>query len=182
MYSKAELRMMELDMFRLSHLVDGFVIGVLDANANVDSNACQMLMQSHDDHEFTFHRAFDMCNDPFEATQQLIKLNFSRVLTSGQQKSADLGKELIKQLQSKFGDEISFMAGGGINEDNLKAILEESGIKEFHASARTKRKSAMEFRNEKCHMGNEGDDEFSISVTSEERVRKMVQIYQSVVR
>ena len=39
----------------------------------------------------TFHRAFDRCREPEKALEQLIALGFERVLTSGQQPTAEKG-------------------------------------------------------------------------------------------
>ena len=38
----------------------------------------------------TFHRAFDMCQNPMVALEQLTELGVARILTSGQQQSAEL--------------------------------------------------------------------------------------------
>ncbi|WP_368662534.1 copper homeostasis protein CutC [Zobellia laminariae] len=51
--------------------------------------------------KFTFHRAFDWVEDPFEALSQLEALNVDYILTSGQQKSAPEGLGLLKSLHEK---------------------------------------------------------------------------------
>lgn len=180
LYTRQDLDAMKYDMIRLSPLVDGFVIGVLTAGGKVDSGACKFLMKdlpAAEGLEFTFHRAFDMCRDAFEAAEVILDSGFARVLTSGQERSVASGGKLIRRLNETFKGRLSFMPGGGINEQNLSGILAASGSAEFHASAKSTRESGMEFRNEKCRMGDKGDDEFNINVTSEERVRKMVQIF-----
>ena len=55
------------------------------------------------------------------------------------------------------------MPGGGISDKNLLEILETTGAQEFHASARLKKQSNMEFKNEKCKMGSDSS-EYSIQV------------------
>ena len=40
----------------------------------------------------TFHRAFDMTRDPVAAFETIAELGFSRVLTSGQEKTAHEGR------------------------------------------------------------------------------------------
>ena len=54
----------------------------------------------------TFHRAFDMCQNPMVALEQLTELGVARILTSGQQQSAELGLPLLRDLrgQSRPGD------------------------------------------------------------------------------
>ena len=126
----------------------------------------------------TFHRAFDVAKDPWKAAETIQKLGFTRILTSGQEKTAFLGISLIKQLQSKFS-ELGIMPGGGINESNLKEILQETKVKEFHASARSMQHSLMAFQNTKCKMGSDST-EYSIQVTDTEKVRKLVCIYNEI--
>ena len=67
------------------------------------------------------------------------------------------------------------MPGGGINEKNLREILERTKAKEFHASARVSKGSCMNFKNEKCKMGSDSSG-YSIQVTSEDKVHKLVTI------
>ena len=71
------------------------------------------------------------------------------------------------------------MPGGGINENNLKQILQETKVKEFHASARSTQPSLMAFQNTKCKMGSDST-EYSIQVTDPEKVRKLLCIYNEV--
>ena len=47
----------------------------------------------------TFHRAFDRCKEPEKVLEQLISLGFDRVLTSGQQPTAELGIPLLRRLE-----------------------------------------------------------------------------------
>ena len=87
-----------------------------------------------------------------------------------------LGIPLIKQLVEKF-DDLIIMPGGGINENNLRQILMETNVKEFHGSARSLQESKMTFKNEKCRMGTDSND-YSIRVTSTETVINMVEIFK----
>ena len=66
------------------------------------------------------------------------------------------------------------MPGGGINEGNLLKIMEGSGAKEFHSSARSSRPSAMEHHNNKIAMGStEAPSESIVKVTDASRVSQM---------
>jgi len=60
-------------------------------------------MQAHRVHgrhiPVTFHRAFDLVDDPREALQRLCNLGVERILTSGQAKSALEGREVIAELE-----------------------------------------------------------------------------------
>lgn len=71
------------------------------------------------------------------------------------------------------------MAGGGINEHNIRRIYEETGITAFHFSAREQFPSRMTYRNERAFMGKAGADEFSIEYSTEEKVRRIISALQA---
>ena len=111
----------------------GVVIGVLDEEGHVDLARMRQIMALCNGMEVTFHRAFDMCLNPMVALEQLTQLGVARILTSGQQQSAELGLTLLRELvQHTQGPEI--MAGGGIRLTNLHKFV-DIGIREVHSSA-----------------------------------------------
>lgn len=83
---------------------------------------------------------------------------------------------MIEKLIKTYAKELIFMPGGGIKKENLKEILSRTGAREFHASARSLKKSPMIYKNEKCQMGSDSS-EYTIQVTSEEKVRELVSIF-----
>lgn len=89
------MQVMRRDMQLLCGLVDGFVLGCLDVDGNVDVAACEALLNvaRPEAKPVTFHRAFDMTRDPVAALQTVAELGFSRVLTSGQEKTAHGGRQ-----------------------------------------------------------------------------------------
>uniref|UniRef100_A0A8C4N6V2 Copper homeostasis protein cutC homolog n=1 Tax=Eptatretus burgeri TaxID=7764 RepID=A0A8C4N6V2_EPTBU len=120
----------------------------------------------------TFHRAFDMVQDPVTALEDIISLGFSRVLTSGGELSALDGLPMIRKLIEQVA-----VTGGGITERNLQRILEGSGACEFHCSASTSRDSDMQIRNGAVRMGTPFcSSEFSIKVADASRVRTLCSI------
>lgn len=143
---------------------DGIVIGALDGNGDPDIRALLELVRpvedwnlareladsdlchaSNDGHFFpgaprkavslTFHRAFDVCRDPFFALEALASLGFDRILTSGQASSAEAGIPLLKQLADRAAGRILILPGGGVTPENAARILSETGTSEIHASA-----------------------------------------------
>jgi len=71
---------------------DGLVLGCLDEEANVDIKTVQRILQGIPANiTLTFHRAFDVSQDPWKTTESIRSLGFKRILTSGQEKSAALG-------------------------------------------------------------------------------------------
>ncbi len=109
---------------------DGVVVGVLDANAQVDEARTRELVECARPMSVTFHRAFDMTRDPFAALETLVDLGIDRILTSGQEESAMAGLELLRELVKRAGGRIIIMPAGNIHENNVKKIAKETGAKE----------------------------------------------------
>ena len=121
--------------------------------------------------------AFDLIPNPFEAVDQIIKLGFKRILTSGQETNALQGIHLISELQKLAEKRIIIMPGSGITASNLKTILSETKVNEFHASASSVFKSKMIKRSEKAKMGNDKEkDEFEWKVCDQNKVKQLISI------
>ena len=76
---------------------DGLVFGVLKADGTVDMRAMSVLMEAAGNIPVTFHRAFDHAAEPFKALEDIISLGCVRILTSGQQPTAEKGIPLIRK-------------------------------------------------------------------------------------
>ncbi|XP_047034613.1 PF03932 family protein CutC [Helicoverpa zea] len=117
--------------------VDRFVFGALTETRDIDVINCKRFIRHADATPVTFHRAFDVCNNPLSAINTIAGLGFNRVLTSGQKASAnDLEAiQLIKALVGTAGDKIEIMPGAGINLDNVKTFI-DIGCKIVHSSCK----------------------------------------------
>ncbi len=156
--------------------VDGVVFGCLTANGEIDSTAMQELMLASQGLSVTFHRAFDVCCNPKEALEQIIELGCNRILTSGQQATAEQGIPLLKELQEQAAGRIILLAGCGVNENNIARIAQETGIQEFHFSARESIISEMKYKNESVSMGGTVHiNEYERNVTTARRVMDTIQ-------
>ena len=154
LYSPLELEIMLHDIKVARQLgADGVVFGCLTAEGNVDIPAMKMLMNAVGDMNVTFHRAFDMCQNPQEALEQIISLGCSRILTSGQEPNAVKGIPLLKELVKQADGRIIIMPGCGVNPSNILHIAEETGASEFHFSGRSTYESGMIYRNPNVSMG-----------------------------
>ena len=122
----------------------------------------------------TFHRAFDRCANPTQALEELIRQGFDRVLTSGQQPTAELGIPLLKTLHQQAAGRIIILAGCGVSEQNIRRIHEATAISEFHFSAREPLRSQMLFSNPDVYMGAKGADEDTILRTTARRVSETI--------
>ena len=136
-YSPLEAERMMADIVMCRQLgVDGVVWGCLTREGDVDTALCQQLMEASKGMSVTFHRAFDRTRDPEKALEDIIALGCERILTSGHEPKAEQGIALLRRLHEKAQGRIILMAGSGVNEENIARIQKETGIHEFHFSAR----------------------------------------------
>ena len=176
LYSPIEQEIMLHDIKVARQLgADGVVFGCLTAEGNVDVPLMQKLMNAVGEMSVTFHRAFDMCSNPKEALEQIIGLGIDRVLTSGQEATAEKGIPLLKELVEQADGRIIIMPGCGVRENNIGKIEAETGAKEFHTSARSIVYSKMEYRNENVPMGSSiVSSEFETVQTDREKVKAYI--------
>lgn len=154
LYSADEVLVM-LDDVRVAREsgADGVVIGCLTKEGCVDTKLCERLISAAGKMDITFHRAFDMSRDLGEALEDILALGIKRVLTSGGQSDVSAGIPVITSLVRQSAGRCSIMPGGGVTEENLAQILQATGTREIHLSARHSIASAMQFRNPNCSMG-----------------------------
>jgi copper homeostasis protein len=145
LYSDPECETMQRDVETCVSLgCDGVVLGVLDANGNVDMPRCRALINAAGALGTTFHRAFDLSRDPARALEDIIALGCERVLTSGAQPSAVEGAALIRSLVAQANGRLAVMPGAGITAHNIAALAAATGAQEFHASAKRQLPSGMQ--------------------------------------
>ena len=136
-YSPLEAERMLTDIRVARELgADGVVFGCLTPDGDVDIPLCQRLMEASEGMSVTFHRAFDRCRDPRQALEDIIALGCQRILTSGQAPTAVGGIPLLRELHAQANGRIILLAGCGVNEQNIAHIYQETGICEYHFSAR----------------------------------------------
>lgn len=176
LYSPVETEIM-LEDIRMAKKAeaDGLVFGCLCPDGNINLPLMQKLMEASGDTPVTFHRAFDHCQDPYRALDELVSLGVTRILTSGQQPTAPQGTSLLKELQAYAKGRIILLAGCGVNETNIRRLAQDTGIHEFHFSAREQVKSQMIFTNPEVTMGDKDADEYTRDVTTARRVRNTIE-------
>ena len=179
LYTPLELERMEEDIRICRELgVDGVVFGCLTEEGEIDREANRRLVELARPMSVTFHRAFDRTADPMKALEDIISLGCNRILTSGQQPKAIDGISLLAQLEKKLKEyplpPIQLLAGSGVNEENIRQIVDATGIHEYHFSARVNVVSKMKHYNHEVYMGAKGADESYSLVTSAEKVRNTI--------
>lgn len=138
-YSPEEIAVMERDLaFCQQAGVQGVVVGILKSNFDLDIEALATLKQQFPDFVWTFHRAFDESIDWKRSMDQLIKLGFHRILTSGFASHVDIGLPILSEMMQYANGRIEIMAGGGINAGNVAKIAREAQPDAIHFSGTSK--------------------------------------------
>ena len=136
-YSAEEINAMCSDIrHAVKQGVKGIVIGALTPRGDVDEEACRRMLEAARGAETTFHRAFDLCRNPVESIETIIRLGFNRILTSGCRPTAWEGRDLLKQLNNLADNRIIILPGSGVNAGNVAGLLEFTTCHEVHASAK----------------------------------------------
>lgn len=157
-FSEPEINEMIYDIELCKDMgASGVVVGALNPSGEVDKQVMSRFLQVTGNMKMVFHRAFDRCRDPYTSMEQIIDLGCVRVLTSGLQDTAFKGRTLLKDLIDKYGDKIEIMPGAGVNSENIKDILLQSGAKSIHSSAKIKVPTQMEYENPNFSEMNEDE-------------------------
>lgn len=172
-YSDIEFELMKSDIdFIREQGFPGLVIGILDVDGHIDMPRMTQVMQQCEGMAVTFHRAFDLCHNPLTALKQLTDLGVARILTSGQQQSAESGLPLLREL-NRMARGLTVMAGAGVRMSNVQKFI-DAGLLELHSSASQRIPSPMRYRKAGVSMCSETDnDEFSRSCVDGDVVAAM---------
>lgn len=174
LYTQEELDLMRTQILSLKEAgADGFVIGCLTADGDLDEAAMKPLIEACGTCGITLHRCIDVSRDPVETYRKANKLGIDTVLTSGAASSCKPGRETIEKLirlrDQEQGPEV--LIGAGVNAGVIRHFKSTvPGACAFHASCKTELESAMRFRREGVPMGLPGLDEWHIQQTSADAV------------
>ena len=160
----------------LENGADGIAFGILDQDGNIDLKRNQEMIEIIKSYHKTavFHRAFDCVKDYDQAIRQLIDLGVDRVLTSGLEAKAMDGKEVIKYLQSNYGDQIQILAGSGMNASNAKEMMDHTGIYQVHSSCKDWLNDPTTSSNHVTYAYATSPHENDYEIVSKELVEKLV--------
>ena len=175
LYEPEEFAMMATQITRLRQLgADGFVIGCLDADGNLDQRAMEPLLKAAEGKGLTLHRCIDVSRDPCQTYLDAKALGIDTVLTSGAVNGCLQGMELIGKLlelrDEHQGPEV--LVCSGINAQIIATFRERfPQVRAFHTSGKKYIESGMRFRREGVPMGLPGIDEWHIQQTDADAVR-----------
>lgn len=173
-YTEWELDSMAKDIAHCKKIgVTGVVFGMLEHDGWVARTQVQrMVDEAGEELSVTFHRAFDVCLDPYASLETLIDLGVDRVLTSGQAATVPEGKEVIRKLVEQAAGRIGILPGCGIVPENVAGLVAYTGVHEFHATAFGTVASRMLHQNPEVYMGIPGLPEYERQITTEAEVRR----------
>ena len=137
-YSEEEVQCMLYDIETAKACgAHGVVFGALTEEGLVDLPVCRELVAASEGMDITFHRAFDVCKNPLQALVEIAALGCTRILSSGQARSAEEGIPLLREMvKATTGTSLSILPGAGVNAENAALILNETGATEIHGSLR----------------------------------------------
>lgn len=153
---------------------DGFVIGCLTPEGELDNRAMSPLLEAAQGAGLTLHRCIDVSRNPVETYLAAASLGIDTVLTSGGMASCINGADMIGQMLAlqETGNGPSVLIGAGVNANVITAFrLRFPTARSFHMSGKTEIPSGMIFRRDGVPMGVPGFDEWHIQQTSEQAVR-----------
>lgn len=177
-YTNYQFEQMVEDMkLLLAYGTDAIVFGFLKEDRTIDQNRTREFVECihAEGRKAVFHRAFDCVRDSAEAMEQLIDLGVDRVLTSGQEETAEQGIPLLRELQKSYGNKIEILAGCGINETNAKRIMEETGIKQIHSSCKGWGRDAATVGDKVSYAVYEGELEDHYEIADSEKIQKLME-------
>ena len=176
-YDDEEFLVMKNDIEAVKELgADGVVFGLLLPTGEVDETRTAVLVELAKPLNVTFHRAFDVANDPFEALEAVIRTGAVRILTSGQENSAVDGAELLAQLVQKAAGRIDLMAGSGVNNTNAVQLV-QTGIQALHLTGKAARKGQMVYQKERVSMASVlPTDEYEVIYSDTLKIRSVIEV------
>lgn len=170
LYEDEEIDLMKRQIKALKAVgSDGFVIGCLDRDGQLDQEAMKALIDAADGSGLTLHRCIDVSFSPSDTYMAAHKLGIDTVLTSGAAGNCMAGLDTIARLlelrDERNGAEV--LIGAGVKAPVIQAILaQHPTARAFHMSGKADIPSKMAFRREGIPMGVPGLDEWSIPTTS----------------
>ena len=101
----------------------GIVSGALNADKTIDSEATLKLINASGKLPFTFHRAFDECEEVEASIKLLRSLEVDRILSSAGLAKASDDPEKISRIVRLSQPKPSIICCGGIRSSNIKNLI-----------------------------------------------------------
>ena len=138
-YNDIELKIMHTDLIEANKMgTDGVVFGCLTPSGWLDEEALELLIDTAEGLQITFHMAFDSipAARQFEAIDWLSEHGVDRILTHGGAAGTNILDNLprLKELTNYAAGRLLILPGAGITYENVDQIVTELGAKEAHGT------------------------------------------------
>ena len=176
LYTPEEIQMMAAQIRQLRQMgANGFVIGCLTPEGDLDKAAMAPLVEAAAGCGLTLHRCIDVSRNLCVTYMDAMALGIDTILTSGGAGNCTAGKEaigtLLQMRDAYNGPEV--LVGAGVKAAVIRAFRQEfPNVRAFHMSGKTDLESGMRFRREGVPMGLPGLDEWHIQQTDAQAVRE----------
>src|SRR5262249_7626482 len=171
-YSAGEWRVLRRDVdAALENGADGVAFGALTEAGEIDRQRVGEIVRQVGGKQAVFHRAFDVTPEPFAALEALIEQGVKRVMTSGQEETAQKGAALIRRLIERAAGRIEVLPAAGINASNVAEVVAQTGCDQVHGSFRGQREDRSTSARPAIRFG--ASPEGCIDATCAERVREV---------
>lgn len=132
-YIDDELELMRQDIkIAREYGANGIVIGTLNKKNQICEMSLERLLEVSEGIEVTFHRAIDELDNPVDGVRILSRYKgIKRILTSGGKGRVSKNTEIIRNMILN-SEHINIMVGGGLNFENSREIMKETGAPEYH--------------------------------------------------
>ncbi|MBP1047734.1 copper homeostasis protein CutC [Enterococcus sp. BWM-S5] len=138
-YNDIELKIMHTDLIEAKKIgTDGVVFGCLTDTNWLDEEALELLIETSEGLQITFHMAFDSLSkeNQFKAIDWLAERGVDRILTHGGSAGTPIEENIphLKELIAYAAERIIILPGGGISYQNLDQVKEALNVDEVHGT------------------------------------------------
>ncbi|WIK66163.1 copper homeostasis protein CutC [Globicatella sanguinis] len=178
-YSEKEFELMMADCkLLLEQGADGIAFGFLNEDLTLHTTRTQKMIRLIHQYgkEAVFHRAIDVVENYESTIELLVKLNIDRILTSGQQDKAPQAAEQLASVQERFGGQVAFIMGSGVNAGNANELMQTTGITNIHSSCKDWRIDPTTENHGVSYAYTDNPSPLAYDVVSMEKVRELVRV------
>jgi copper homeostasis protein len=157
------------------------VLGILERNGHVDIVRTRTLVVLAQPLPVTFHRAFDESANADAALEEVIESGASRILSSAGKTLATAGLSTLRHLVQAARGRIVIMPCGGINDENVVRIIQETSAREIHTSLGASDSSGngrMRPAGDGDQLGSSQDGDFAAIL--QQRVTRLVDVIRPI--
>ncbi len=132
-YNHSDLQEMQQQITAFKTLdIQGFVLGALTLENNLDFDALSILCQVAQPYPVTVHKCVDLLSEITQLQRLKEISNIKFVLSSGGETTAQKGIERLKQMAALLNPQIQIIPAGKITSRNVQNLHAVLGAKIYH--------------------------------------------------